>query len=164
MSMRKNFTIKNSSQGVMKETKSHTKYKYHLRERKGKRKREILPIICCQKWLYLHSSRTKRKVRELWRKSLHPVGTCSSVVCHDIGVPAKLLIICFSAFSSPLPSHFKFWYWIFFSAGLHSTKWMCNDSVKFFILETPFSWNSKTNIKNLQTLKISHKEVIRTTY
>lgn len=57
---------RDSSQGVMKEAKSHTKYKYHLREREGKKKKRNPPHDLLSKVIILAFLENKeRKVREL---------------------------------------------------------------------------------------------------
>lgn len=60
-------------------------------------------------------------------------------MCHDTGVPANVLIVLFSRFSPVVSAsvHFKLRCWSFCNAGLHSTKWMCNDSVKFLNFDAP---------------------------
>jgi len=87
---------------------------------------------------------------------IHPDGICSSIACHDTGVPNKdlavLISLSWEAFSSS--THFKFWCWSFCSAGLHSTKCTCNDSMKFLNFEAPYkklktficSWECKQEV------------------
>lgn len=75
------------------------------------------------------------------RYSIHPEGICSSAACHVTGVPANVLTVLLFILSSilSLSLHFKLLCWSFCSVGLHSTIWMCNESVKFLNLEAPYN-------------------------
>lgn len=83
-----------------------------------------------------------KSLLSLEKQYIHPEGTCSSVACHETGVPTKeltvLLSVSSAAFSSSM--HFKFLCWSFCSAGLHSTRCTCKDSVNFLNFEAPYKY------------------------